>query len=121
MAQRILIIVPCYNEGEVLNTTVQELVDLHYEVVVVDDGSQDASPEISRAYSDAHANFRVVRQENAGVGAARERGRLAARGRYLAFIDADDLWHPRKLEKQLATFGGKNHGKYTRQNSSKNR
>ena len=39
MAQRILIIVPCYNEGEVLKTTVQELVDLHYEVVVVDDGS----------------------------------------------------------------------------------
>ena len=75
-----------------------------YEVVVVDDGSQDASPEIFRAYSDAHANFRVVRQENAGVSVARRNGVAATRGAYLWFIDSDDFLEPGAVDQVLAAI-----------------
>jgi glycosyltransferase involved in cell wall biosynthesis len=67
------------------------------EVVVVDDGSTDASAEVAAALGEP---VRVVRQEPSGQGAAVNRGVREARGELLAFIDADDLWEPRKLELQ---------------------
>lgn len=69
------------------------------EVVVIDDGSRDGTGEVARGLP-----VRYLRQENRGIGATRNRGVQAARGEFVAFLDADDLWAPRKLELQLQAF-----------------
>ncbi|WP_169808830.1 glycosyltransferase [Microtetraspora fusca] len=72
------------------------------EVVVVDDGSTDGSGEIAEAYARDRPSVRLVRQENAGLGAARNRGTDLASGRYLAFLDSDDLYAEGGLDALLA-------------------
>lgn len=67
-----------------------------FEVIVVDDGSSDSGPAIARAYSDPR--IRVVTQANRGLAGARNTGIREARGRYIALLDADDAWHPCKLD-----------------------
>ena len=69
------------------------------EVIAVDDGSTDNSVSILESISDSR--LKVIRQKNAGAGAARNRGVKEARGEYVSFLDADDLWLPNKLELQL--------------------
>jgi glycosyltransferase involved in cell wall biosynthesis len=72
------------------------------EVVVVDDGSRDGSPEIARAWAARDPRFRVVQQQPRGFVAASERARAEARGSYLAAMGGDDVARPRRLELQLA-------------------
>lgn len=67
------------------------------EVIVVDDGSSDASASIASGFPD----LRLIRQDNAGVSAARNTGIAAARGAFVAFLDADDLWLPNKLSRHV--------------------
>ena len=69
------------------------------EVIVVDDGSTDATPEIAAGY-----DVRLIRRENGGQGAAKNTGIAASRGGLIAFLDHDDLWAPDKLRKQLAAL-----------------
>ncbi len=71
-----------------------------FEFVIVDDGSTDGSPEIIRSYRDER--IRVVRQANQGLAAARNTGAREARGRYIAYIDADDVAEPQRLAVQSA-------------------
>ncbi len=89
------IIMPLYNKAKEVKASVNSVLrqtETDFELLVIDDGSTDDSLPIVKSISDPR--IRVVHQENAGVSAARNRGIQEARHRYLAFIDADDMWKP---------------------------
>ncbi len=93
--------IPVYNGAETIEQSLRSVLNQsykNYEIIVVDDGSTDRTVELLGKYK----NIKLYRQENRGAGAARNLGIKAARGEMIAFLDADDLWHPRKLEIQLA-------------------
>lgn len=96
-------IIPTYNRREWVQLAIDSVLAQRgaaVECIVVDDGSTDGTGEALRArYSD---RVRYVYQENQGESAARNRGAGEARGDFLAFLDSDDLWLPRKLEHQVA-------------------
>lgn len=99
------VIIPAYNAeaylGEALHSVLDQTYD-HLEVLVIDDGSQDRTAEIVREVAAADERVRLLQQENGGVAAARNYGIEYARGVYIAPLDADDLFYPRKLEAQVA-------------------
>lgn len=97
---------PVYNAEAFLRHSIgcllgQSLREL--ELICVDDGSTDSSPEILSDYAGRDSRVRVIRQENAGPGAARNRGIELARGDYLIFLDADDWFEQDMLESMLHT------------------
>jgi glycosyltransferase involved in cell wall biosynthesis len=101
-APLVSVVVPAYNAARTLPETVRSVLDQtvrDIEVIVVDDGSTDGTVEAAHAIDDRRVT--VMSQPNAGVSAARNTGAQAARGRYVAFLDSDDLWLPHKLERQL--------------------
>ena len=101
------IIMPAYNAGATIGESIQSVLAQTYtqwELVVIDDCSTDNTAQIVSDYSKRYPNIRLLQQpHNAGVSAARNRGIDNSVGEYLAFLDSDDLWHPDKLAKQLAT------------------
>jgi len=97
-------VVPCHNAAPFIADTIQSILGQTRavdEIVVVDDGSSDGSAAIAESFGEP---VRVIRQPNRGECAARNRGVQEARGDIIAFLDADDLWHPEKIERQLACF-----------------
>lgn len=106
------IIVPLYNAEKFIWETVQSVINQTYkdfELLLVDDCSTDRSLAAAEAINDSRV--RVIRQEqNAGAYAARNRGLSEAKGRYIAFLDADDKWEPTKLEDTLKFMEEKNAG-----------
>jgi len=101
MSQQVSVIIPTYNCGafiiEALDSVfAQTFTD--YEVIVVDDGSTDDTQGVVSRYGE---KVRYSYQENKGVAAARNTGIKNARGRFMAFLDADDVWLPKKLELQM--------------------
>lgn len=73
-----------------------------WELLVSDDGSRDGTAAIARAAAEGDARIRLIRsEETSGAAAARNRALAVARGRYIAFLDADDLWLPEKLARQI--------------------
>ena len=96
------VVIPNYNYGRYLAETIDSVLAQTYpniEIVVVDDGSTDASLEILARYE--KNGIKVVRQKNSGVGAARNNGARNSSGDLIAFLDSDDIWLPEKTEKQI--------------------
>ncbi|HEX8397601.1 MAG TPA: glycosyltransferase [Pyrinomonadaceae bacterium] len=96
------VIIPNYNYGRFLSEAIDSVLAQTYsniEIVAVDDGSSDNSLEILAEYE--KKGIKVVRQKNSGVGAARNTGVKNSSGDLIAFLDADDVWLPQKIEKQV--------------------
>lgn len=100
---RVSVIVPVYNKAKYLKRCIDSILNQSFvglELIIVDDGSTDDSLKIIDAIEDPR--IRVITQENAGPGAARNRGIENARGDLLAFLDADDEWLPDYLKESVA-------------------
>jgi glycosyltransferase involved in cell wall biosynthesis len=103
MTPRVSTIIPAYNAGRWIEAAVRSALDqgVEQEVIVIDDGSTDDTAKLAAGLGE---QVRVVSQPNSGVSSARNRGLEAARAEFIAFLDADDVWLPGKLLKQLAVF-----------------
>lgn len=103
--EKVSIIVPVYNAAKFLEETIECVGKQTYEnweLLLVDDCSSDGSRELCESWSKRDGRIRAILQErNQGAAKARNKGLLEAVGRYIAFLDADDLWRPLKLEKEL--------------------
>ena len=107
MNDLISIIVPVYNSGLYLNSCIHSVLQQtfpHYELILVDDGSQDESEIICEKACKADQRIRFIRQTHQGVSAARNRALNAAKGNYLFFLDSDDMIHPYLLEVLYTTL-----------------
>lgn len=98
------IVMPCYNAalhlaGSVASVQAQTRPD--WELIIVDDGSTDESWQELRSLAAADTRLKIFQQPNSGAAAARNRALNEARGRYIAFLDADDTWHPEFLARML--------------------
>jgi glycosyltransferase involved in cell wall biosynthesis len=101
------VVIPLYNKEPYIGFTLQSVLAqsfADFEVLVVDDGSSDAGPHIVASMAQADPRVRLVQQPNGGVSAARNAGIAAARGEWVAFLDADDWWHPEYLATQAAAM-----------------
>ena len=95
----ISVVIPLYNKEKSIAQTLECVLNQTYkdfEVIVVDDGSKDNSAAIVAQFTDTRIH--LIRQENGGVSAARNRGIEEAQGKYVAFLDADDVWLTDHLE-----------------------
>lgn len=116
MDRLISIIVPVYNAAEFIRETMDSVRAQTYgdwELLLVEDGSTDNSVERITDYlkETGDSRIRLIRQPgNQGAAKARNRGLAEASGRYLAYLDADDLWSPEKLEHELAFLQEKQAG-----------
>jgi len=102
MTPLVSVVIPTHNRWPMLCDAIGSVLGQSYEgfeVIVVDDGSQDKTLENLKRYG---LPLRVISQSRRGVAAARNLGARSSHGKYLAFLDSDDLWRPRKLEVQVA-------------------
>jgi glycosyltransferase involved in cell wall biosynthesis len=100
MAHAISVVIPTYNNARFVASAVESALSQSLppaEVIVIDDGSTDATADVLAPYGES---IRYIRQSNSGPAAARNRGIKAARGELIALLDADDIWLPEKLQKQ---------------------
>ena len=113
MEELISIIVPVYQANRFIRETMGCVLAQTYpdwELLLIEDGSTDGTPEIIRAYCEEKGENRIrliCQPVNGGAARARNRGLEEAKGRYIAYLDADDLWVPEKLEKELAFLKAK--------------
>jgi glycosyltransferase involved in cell wall biosynthesis len=97
----ISVVIPTYNRVSFLKDAIGSVLSQSYrdfELIVVDDGSTDETPELLLSYG---KKIKVITKANKGPSAARNRGIKAAKGKWIAFLDSDDVWKPDKLEKQV--------------------
>ena len=104
---KLSIIVPIYYVEQYLRKCVdsllaQDISSSEYEIILVDDGSPDACPQICDEYAEKHENVRVVHRVNGGFSAARNSGIVVAKGEYICFVDSDDYIEPKVLKGLIA-------------------
>jgi glycosyltransferase involved in cell wall biosynthesis len=106
--QGVSVVIPTYNRADLLGEAVESAIGQDWpllEVIVVDDGSTDQTPEYLAAFaSEFGERLRVIRQENAGESSARNAGIRAARHELIALLDSDNRWAPGKLRQQMELF-----------------
>lgn len=98
---KISIVVPVYNVEKYLNKCISSILEqsfIDFELILVDDGSNDNSGKICNQYKGKDSRIRVIHQENSGLSAARNIGIETSQGIYITFIDSDDFIHPKMLE-----------------------
>jgi glycosyltransferase involved in cell wall biosynthesis len=103
------VVIATFNMGHYLPGAVRSVLAQSYpnvDVQIVDDGSTDDTPTIVRQW-DAHPRVRLHRQSNAGQARAKNQGIALSRGDFIAFLDADDVWLPEKLARQMPLFTGR--------------
>ena len=102
MKSLVSVIIPAYNCEKYIAEAVESVLAQDYpsvEIIVVNDGSTDGTMDVLRTFGD---KVRIVDQTNGGPPKARNAGLLAAKGDYIAFLDADDVWLPQKISAQVA-------------------
>jgi len=106
------IITPCYNSADFIVPTLQSVLEQTYpnwELIVIDDCSKDNTFEIVEGFAQQHHNIKLVRlPQNGGVANARNVGLEHVNGKYVAFLDSDDIWLKEKLAKQVAYMEDQN-------------
>ncbi len=105
MNNLVSIITPSYNSSRFIAQTIESVISQAYknwEMIIIDDCSPDNSNEIIKEYIKKDSRIKLIKLEkNSGPAVARNRAIQEAKGRYIAFLDADDLWYPEKLDKQI--------------------
>ena len=100
--KKVSVIIPVYNAEKYIAATIQSVLSQTYEnfeILIIDDGSPDNSVEVCKQFKDSR--IKIIRQANRGLAGARNTGIRHAQGDYFAFLDADDIWLPNKLEKHV--------------------
>ncbi|HAP03774.1 MAG TPA: teichuronic acid biosynthesis glycosyl transferase, partial [Lachnospiraceae bacterium] len=95
MNEKVSIITPCYNGAKYIGETIESVLAQDYkdwEMLIVNDGSSDNSAEVISSYAEKDPRIRLINQPNGGSANARNNGIRQATGRYIALLDADDLW-----------------------------
>jgi teichuronic acid biosynthesis glycosyltransferase TuaG len=98
------VIMPAFNAEKYIEESINSVIGqtfLNWELIIINDGSTDSTEHIAGKYAATDARVKLVTQENKRLGAARNTGILNSKGNWIAFLDADDLWMPDKLKKQL--------------------
>lgn len=99
------IITPAYNAAEYISETIESVLAQtyeHWEILIVNDSSKDNTAEIVQSYADKDNRIKQINlKQNSGAAVARNTAIQNAKGRYIAFLDSDDLWKKEKLQKQL--------------------
>jgi glycosyltransferase involved in cell wall biosynthesis len=101
------IVMPAFNRERFIAAAIDSVLAqtfTDWELLIIDDGSSDGTPAIAGRYVERDARIHLTRQANSGVTVARNTAIRRARGRYVAFLDSDDLWPPGKLERQVGAF-----------------
>jgi glycosyltransferase involved in cell wall biosynthesis len=101
------VVIPAYNASTTIERTLRSVMVqtyAHLEIIVVDDGSKDNTAAIVERVGREDPRIVLLRQPNEGVATARNLGVAHAYGEFVAPLDADDIWHPRKLEKQISVM-----------------
>ncbi|MBU3820666.1 glycosyltransferase [Flavobacteriaceae bacterium XHP0103] len=106
MNSLVSIITPMYNSEAFISETIKSVINQTYtnwELLLIDDGSLDITIQVVTPFLEEYPNIKLIQnKENLGAAISRNKGIQAAKGDYIAFLDADDMWKSKKLEKQIA-------------------
>lgn len=105
MSDLVSIIMPSYNTGHFIKETIESVLAQTYsnwELIIVDDCSTDNTDDIVKSFLSDHRIHYIKNEKNSGAAVSRNRALKEAKGRWIAFLDSDDLWKREKLEKQIS-------------------